>query len=409
MSVKTLSKPIRGCECLFKNAPLNLSRQQRSFTSSPVCQKVGHVPSFSPTSSPELDALLSKYRKNLFLPAHLSEYDQKLVYSQKHAQSLLAEPVKIQIGGEEFVLEHIDQLRDVPSTVKGFRQILNLMTEPKDWDNLPKLLEGLHDCKRHLPAAIYCQMIRRAALLGRLDTVIESARRVRYTGFRLRDEEIVTQIMYWISHKAQVSGFEEKETKQALAWGETVVDLLQDPRHAGDEGSLPTENGNDVRALPEVIGILLQLAAVHAVKYKNGKDVDGKVATYTTRLFGTPYDLSTSLLNMKRPEVRLYSKADATNSDVANQTKDDSSGFSADKIQKRTIRAKNHWLTAAAPVLHGMKIAQKVLGPDTIESVKLKENIPWLESRVIKYTTDLKGMPLGHLGVRAYTSLFGSV
>ncbi|RAL66521.1 hypothetical protein DID88_006211 [Monilinia fructigena] len=408
MSIKVLSKVIRGSECLFKHAPLNLTRQKRSFASSPVCQRVGNVPSFSPTSSPELDALLSKYRKNLFLPAHLSEYDQELVYGDRHAQSLLTEPVKVQIGEEEFVLEHINRLKDVPSTVKGFRQILNLMTEPKDWDNLPNLLEGLHDCKRPLSGPLSCQMIRRAGLLGRMDTVIESARRVQYTGFSLRDEEVVMQVMYWIQHKAQISGFGEKETKQALAWAEIVVDLLEDPKHAGHKGPLLAEDANDVRALPEVIGILLQLAAVRAVKHTDGKDVDGKVATYTTRLLGTRYDLSTSLLNMKRPEIRVYSKADPINSEVANQTKTDGTDYSIREIQNKTLRAKNHWLVAAVPVLHGMKAAQKVFGPDTIASAKLKENIPRLEKRVNRYASELKVASAGNLGVRTYANLFGS-
>ncbi|TGO69640.1 hypothetical protein BOTNAR_0008g00050 [Botryotinia narcissicola] len=408
MSGKGLSKVIRGSECLFKHAPLNLTRQQRSFTSSPVCQKVGQVPSFSPTSSAELDALLLKYRKNLFLPAHLSEYDQELVYGTRHAESLKTDPVKVQIGGEEFVLEHINQLRDQPGTTRGFRQVLNLMMEKKDWDNLPQFLEGHRDCRRPLAHALYCQMIRRAGLVGRIDAVIEAARRVRYTGFRLNDEEVVLQMMYWIYYKAQVSGFEEHETKQALAWAEVVADLLEDPRHAGDKGPLLAEGANDVRALPEVIGILLQLAAVRAVKHTDGKDLDGKVATYATRLLGTPYDLSTSLLNLKRPEVRVYSKPGAVDSDIASQTKMDGGEYSAEEIQKKSIRAKNHWLVAAAPVLHGMKTALHVFDPSTVASSKLKENIPRLEKRVNRYASDLKGIAAGNLGYRTYTNLFGS-
>lgn len=371
--------------------------------------KVGHVPSFSPTSSPELDALLSKYRKNLFLPTHLSEYDQQLVYGDRHAQSLLTEPVKVQIGEEEFVLEHINRLKDIPSAVKGFRQVLNLMAEPEDWDNLPNFLEGLHDCKRPLSVPLSCQMIRRAGLLGRMDTIIESARRVHYTGFRLRDEEIVMQVLYWIQHKAQISGFGEKETKQALLWAETVVDLLEDPKHAGHKGPLLAEDANDVRALPEVIGVLLQLAAVRAVKHTDGKDVDGKVATYATRLLGTRYDLSTSLLNMKRPELRVYSKADSINSEVANQTTSDGTDYSTKENQSKILRAKNHWLVAAAPVLHGMKTAQKVFAPDTIASAKLKESIPRLEKRVNRYASELQGVSAGNLGFRTYTNLFGSI
>ncbi|KAI9651109.1 hypothetical protein NHQ30_001146 [Ciborinia camelliae] len=407
MSGKGIFRAIRGGECLFKRASLNSSRQERSFSSSPLCQRFGQVPPFSQTSSPELDALLSQYRKKLFLPSHLSEYDQELVYGRRHAASLLADPVKVQIGGEEFVLEHINRLTDVPHHIKGFKQILNLMVEKKDWDNLPSLLEGHRDCKRTLSIPLLCQTIRRAGLVGRMDSVIASARRVRTTGLCLQDEEIVMQIMYWIYYKAQISGFEEKETKQALAWAETVVDLLEDPSHADHQGYVISKDANDVSALPEVIGILLQLAAVRAVKHTNGQDVDGKVATYTTRLLGSRYDLSTALLNMKRPETRLYSKYDI-NLEIASRTRSDGSKYSPEDIEKKTLWAKNCWLVAAAPVLHGMKTALKVFSPGTKASLGLKAGIPPLENRVNRYMSELKGNTADTLGVRTYINLFGS-
>ncbi|ESZ93400.1 hypothetical protein SBOR_6220 [Sclerotinia borealis F-4128] len=408
MSGKGLSKVIRGGECLFKHAPLVSSRRQRSFTNSPVCPRAGHVPSFLPTSSPELDDLLSKYRKNLFLPAHLSEYDQELVYGSRHAPALLSDPVKVHIGEEEFVLEHINRLTDLPHTTKGFRKVLNLMTDNKDWDNLPNLLEGLRDCKRPLTQPLYCQMIRKAGLMGRMDAIIESARRVRATGFSLQDEEVVQTVMYWIYHKAKNSGFEKKETKQALAWAEMVVDLLEDPKHAGHKDPFLDTDENDVRALPDVIGILLDLSAICAAKETNMKDVDGKVMTYTTRLLGTPYDLSAAELNLNRPEVRVYPSSKRVHSELVNEYKDNGEERSAEDLEKKTLRAKNHWLVAAAPVLHGMKIALKIFGPETKASSRLKASISQLESRVNRYASDLEGVSAGNLGLRTYIDLFGS-
>lgn len=359
----------------------------------------GRVPSFSPTSSPELDALLLKFRKNVFLPPQLSSYEKKLVYHREYAKALKAEPVRVDIGGEEFILEHINSLTDVPARIKGYRQFLSLMNEKKDWDNLAQFLEGLHDSKRILPCSLYCQTIRRAGLVGRLDAIIESVARVRTTGFKLNNEEVVTQLMYWILYKAQVSRFDEKETKQALAWAEKVAYLLEDIEHARSSG------GNDVRALPELIGILLQLAAINAVKYTGGKDLDGKVATYATRLLGGPYDLSTGLLNTTYEAVRVYNMSDATDSEAVNFDKKPRRLW---RIERSTTQAKNCYLTVAAPVLHGMKIAQKVLGPEAKISLELQDNISRLEKRVNRYVFELKKTSLGTLGVKTYTNLFGS-
>ncbi|PQE23804.1 hypothetical protein CJF30_00008799 [Rutstroemia sp. NJR-2017a BBW] len=368
MNRQSLIKAIRGSECCSKNAKLSLGR--RSFTNSAACQRNGAVPSFEPTPSPELDRVLAQYRSKLFFPAHLSEYDRRLVYSPKNSSSLLNDPKYVDIGGESFRLEPIRQLWDEPSKRKGFRRALYLMVDTKHWNNLPRLLEGLKDCKRPLKKDQVQEMIRKAALANRIDIIIECARRVTDTGFRLNEPEVVKSVMWGLHVKAAQSDWAEKETEQALRLGEMVAEMLEDKQHAGG----PIVGDDDVRRLPEVIGILLELAAVRASKHLEGKDADGKVATYAARIV----DMPTKKLTIEE-----------------------------DSSMEQEI-AVNMWLKDAVPVIHGMKEALRLLDPDTRPRHRLREMLPPLEQQAKEYAAQIQGSELNLWGRRAYNELIAS-
>ncbi|KAM3068938.1 hypothetical protein ACMFMG_004114 [Clarireedia jacksonii] len=366
MNRQGLIKAIRGSECLSKNAPQSLSRR-RNFTNSAVCQKNGSIPSFEPTSSPELDQLLARYRYKLFLPAHLSEYDRKIVYNPSKAKGLLAEPQTVEIGGEAFRLEPIDPLNDEPSKRSSFHKVLELM-KGKDWNNLPRLLEGLKYCKRPVGDLQLLQMVRKAALQDRMDVIIECARRVAYTGFRLNQPEIVKTVMWGLHYKAANSNWDEAETKQALRWAEMVADMLEDKKHAG---GVFVKEGN-VRALPEVIGVLLELAAVRASRHLEGKDVDGKVATYAARMVDVP-------------EKKL--------------------SVEDGPLQANLDWAMNYWLKEAVPIIHGMKESLQILDPNTRPRNRLMNMLPPLEEKAKRYAAKIRA---GTLGAKLYEQVLGS-
>jgi hypothetical protein len=192
------------------------------------------------------------------------------------------------------------------------------MKETEHWNNLPRLLEGLKDCKRPLKKDQLQQMIGKAALANRIDIVIECARRVTDTGFRLKEPEVVRSVMWGLHVKAAQSDWAEKETGQALRLGEMVAEMLDDKQHAGG----PIVGEDDVRRLPEVVGILLELAAVRASKHLEGKDADGKVATYAARI-----------VDMPTKKLTIEEKSSSREQEIAI----------------------NVWLREAVPVIHGMK------------------------------------------------------
>ena len=160
-------------------------------------------------------------------------------------------------------------------------------------------------------------------MAGRPDIILECARRVSATDFRLRTTELVAEIMWQLRDKAFRSDWAAKDSRQALSWAEMISELLEDPRHAGGKVVDPEE---DVRVQPQVIGALLQLSAVWATRWKNGKDEDGKVAQYMARLLKSPAN----------------AQPDPARTDISSA---------------------NEYLTYMVPVLHGLKLAAPILGP----------------------------------------------
>jgi hypothetical protein len=117
--------------------------------------------------------------------------------------------------------------------------------------------------------------------------------------------------------------------------------MMEEPKHAG---SRFLAGEDDPRLQPQIIGILLELASVKAVKYLEGRDVDGKVAEYSTRLLGTPLDF--------KPPVN------------------------------ESESALNPWLWRHVPVLHGMYEALKVLDPSSPVAEGLRTKSEVLDSIV---------------------------
>ena len=277
-------------------------------------------------------------RNKIFLPAHLSRQQQDLIYLDKNQRELTIEPVYAYIKGERFRLEHINPVKDVPPAQSSLLKAMDLMTAPKHWNNLPSLLHGLANAKRKLHADNFLRITRKAGMAGRPDILLECARRVDDTRYKLANPELVAELMYQISSKALKSEWKAKDTKQALAWAETVSELLEDERHAGKRH---VDGVDDVRVRPEVIGVLLQLSAVWATRFYDGKDRDGKVKLYADRLLGSPASWE--------PDPKRIDP-----------------------------HAANLYLAHMSPVLHGMKLAQPILG----ESKQLECWIAELETTI---------------------------
>ena len=241
------------------------------------------------------------------------------------------------VAGEDFQLEHIDKAVDVPNTRKGIFKALHLMQDKRDWDNLPRFLTGLNQAGRNPATFQLFMMVTKAAESGRLAVILECARRVSETGFDLRNPLLVNKIVAKIRNAAMASDWDVKETKRALAWVEMVSVMLEDKRHAG--GRVISHN-DDPRTSPELIGILLELSAIRAARHLGGKDEDGKVAEYASRLLSLPLNLE--------PAAK-----------------------SPDNLED--IYIANRWLCSVVPIVHGMKVAETVLDSSSEMAEKLKQ------------------------------------
>jgi hypothetical protein len=308
--------------------------------SAKVLTYAGAVPTFTESSSPELQDLLSTVRETVFLPAHLSKPHQALIFGTRHRKVLEDDPVTVEISGEDFRLKHIDRTKDQPGTVEGLLKLVSLMKEKKDWDNLPIFLEGLKIAGRKLKPRYWEKLVRKAGQADQQNTILECARRASRTGFVLKDLNLVREVMWWTQYKALSAGWTAQSTKKALTMAEQIADLLEDKKHCG--GTFLS--ASNPRARPEVVGVLLQLAAAHA-KLSNGKDDDGKVEIYSRRLLGT-----------------LARKANLREG----------------LPEGRELWTSNALLCNITPIVYGMRVAAEILGPESEVAKQLKEQEPAL-------------------------------
>ncbi|ELR02522.1 hypothetical protein VC83_08828 [Pseudogymnoascus destructans] len=350
--------------------------QRRAFTSSLPHQKHG-FPTFQPTSSPELDNILSKFRNTVFLPAHLSKQHRDLVYSFKHKKSLDTVPVTVEIGGDEIRLKHINRTKDVPNQRIALREALGLMKDKKDWDNFPLLLEGLHSAGRATDGTVLEQFVRKAGQAGRQYIVLESARRVSKTGFRINTRDLSKMVMWWIQHRALVNGFSQAETKKALSMAEQIAILMEDKAHAGGR----VTDSEDPRTSPEVIGVLLQLSALNA-KHQGGKDENGTVEKYAKSLLASLQDkeLEGMLQNRKTDPARIQ------------------------EVES------NSMLQTVAPILLGVRTAISVLEQSSDTTRQLRDLETKLSAQVAQDVETLKAVAGSgeRLGLWVYENTAGA-
>jgi hypothetical protein len=282
-------------------------------------------------------------RENVFLPAHLSKPQRKLVFNERSRKILEEEPVKLEVAGEEFTLKYIDKLRDQPNTIKGLFAIIDLMKKKSDWSILPMLLEGLKTSGRKLEPRYFEKLVRKAAQASRQDITVESARMVARTGFELKDLNLVREVFFWIQYRPISLEGEPKNIKRvtkALLKAEHVAILLEDEKHSG--GML--HGDTDPRIRPEVIGVLLELAAMRA-SLRGAKDEDGKVEMYAQRLLST---LGRGVdLRQELQGAREWDKRSAL-------------------------------LCYLTPIIYGMREAVKILEPGSETVQHLKERLPAL-------------------------------
>lgn len=176
---------------------------------------------------------------------------------------------------------------------------------------------------------------------GYQEVLLECVRRGADTGITMNSRDSATQIIYNTARKATDNDFDALHTRKALLWAEQAVDLMEKPEHAGNT-SLSGED--DPRICPEIIGILLQLAAARVSMHLEGKDTERKVSSYTEKFLNTPIELK--------------------------PLPDTEDGY-----------VLNPWMWIHVPVLHGMNMAHS-LQPGTKYAEELRSRAYTLSEQV---------------------------
>ncbi|KAH8653458.1 hypothetical protein BX600DRAFT_79587 [Xylariales sp. PMI_506] len=276
MSRRTIFSAGSGAlEAAARRIPLAGSQQaQRSFSA--TAQRNAHIVQFTPSSSPQLDTLLSEIRNKIILPSFLTLAQRKKLFSPRYEKELQLDPIVIEIDGEVLKFRHLNPFNgDIPSTRKSVLGALKQFSTDADFANLRPLLEGINNTNRKLDVRFLATVVRLLGEKGRVHDIIENARRAEHTGLRLNSSEAVNELLYYVQLKAIESNWSKSTTQQALRWADLVVEMLDDPLHE-------TKNRVPGQILlsrdPQVLMAQLHLASALVVKC-NVQDNEALLAT----------------------------------------------------------------------------------------------------------------------------------
>ncbi|GME66339.1 Vacuolar aminopeptidase 1 [Neofusicoccum parvum] len=328
---------------------------RQTFSSSAVSQR-HTLPTFEKSDNPDLDAVLDLARRRILVPAHLNAAQRRLVYGERHRARLAAEPVRSTVAGADVALEHVDRQRDVPARWAALRDAMALARSHRDWDNVARLLEGLRDAGVGLREGWVEKFVREAGEGRALHVVLRCVQRAERTGVRLRSVGVVEWVMWEVRRVAARSDWGERETERAVGWAEQVVELMEREEHCGGRR---VEKG-DLRTLPFVIATPLELAAVQALKWKDGVDEDGMVKAYAERLvanlklYGLEDPTTASAKESAGPEGLLSELSDEEVAEEIKSLKEPS--------RYEHVNEAGHKIRRLVSVWRGLTLAQRVLG-----------------------------------------------
>ncbi|KAL8840767.1 MAG: hypothetical protein Q9176_003613 [Flavoplaca citrina] len=360
MSELILAKSLYCRPCLQRL----LSRTStRTFTSSSPRRKHGPIATFIPTTSPTLDALLSTFRSNIFLPSHLLKLQQSLIYRKKNHRLLTntEEPATAKLGNEVHALKPLNRLVDEPNTAKSLAQMCELCKEGRDWVNMVPFLIELKTAGRKVKGWQFEKIVRRMGEKGGLGVVMEMARRVEGTGMRLGDVGVAREVMWGAVTKCIRSEWSEEGVKDAEKFIESVWQLLSDERHV-DRNAMGKESDPKMRA--EIVGVLLWIRGLRSTRLGDSKDPDAKVKRAAEMVLAT------------------WKTADKT----IGEEKD---WYDA-----------NYKLMMWTPVWHGMTMARKIVGENSALGRDLANTITLDLEPMLKKAQQIVSQHAGEDGTR---------
>jgi hypothetical protein len=237
------------------------------------------IPTFSSTSSDELNQALDRFRQDLFIPFGLPRKQRMSIFKEKHAQRLRDEPVTVTINeSEEYTLQP-KKWTETPKKEEAIR-VIKMMQADEDYKNFIPFVSALWGSQYVLGENRWQQIIRKAREAGALPLIIECARQSKSTGLLLRDLELVQCLFYELHVAAQKVEFKGSGTVKALNMAKQAVDIMDAdlPDHSYSDSS------KNPKSQPLVIATLLELSAARAINDFAGKDQAKEVIGYVRKL-----------------------------------------------------------------------------------------------------------------------------
>lgn len=242
-----------------------------------------NLPSFEPSSSKELDALLSLIRERILITGSLNPRQQELVFHPKWRATLENEPVYATVGGEEIQLQPYDRFNDVPNRWRSFRQALQMAETDEDWRNMVRMLEGYQSITKgkHMGSDPVQMFVRRAKQHNQIDQIWRCLWNVNATGMSLRDPGIAHAVLIGcVSERLRSQGHNKSAVEDAWARVKKLLQVMEMPEHCG--GAFVKD---DMRQQPWVLGVVVEVVALHQkLQWPGGDGMKDEVQTYVARL-----------------------------------------------------------------------------------------------------------------------------
>ncbi|KAI1396103.1 hypothetical protein F4819DRAFT_476336 [Hypoxylon fuscum] len=337
------------------------TQRQRTFTSS--ARRDAGIAHFTPTSSPQLDELLSTIRHKIILPSYLPTEQRKKIFSAKYEKKLQSDPIIIEIDGEVLKFRYQNVFTDIPQTRRSVVQAISQFESPDDFANLRPLLEGIAYANRKFGPDFYAKILRTVGAKGRIYDVIDCARSVARTGYKLDSSEKANEVLHFVQMKAVETKWDEAQTAKALRWAEMVLDLLQEevhqPKRRKDEPMLEGE-------LPLYRDPMVLLAPLHltaALVAKQGAEAEGAE------------EVKDKLTKYARHVVRLWPEGKKL-------TEVQPAALYEDYDKMGYLREPNKFVALAAPLLKGLDTAISVLSePELARQLQARRDVLAAEVR----------------------------
>jgi len=256
------------------------------------------IPSFTSTPDPKLNELLSDVRQRVFLPAALSRQHQHLIYRRRYDELLNKDPgvTVVMDDGEEIRLRPTEFYHE-PRMAKVTSQFVSLLRPDTPWTNVPMFLQGLRLMHWAPPDPFWEKLTRKAGEMGKVGVLMDCARSVNQTDFRLYRPRVAREFFVAFYTDAAKSGFEGPSMERAWKRAQTLAlmleskdHLLPQPRHnvksegaAEKPDSSSVQRQADPRSDPAVLATLLELCARTALK-EGTDDLRRQVSTYAAKL-----------------------------------------------------------------------------------------------------------------------------